>query len=243
MNETFDAYFPELMKHEGGYVDHPRDPGGATKYGITLKTLESWRGRDVTKNEVRQLSRSEAADIYRARYWHAIGGDDLPCGVDAVALDIAVNHGVGRWKQWVPIIKGLAPQDAVRALCERRRRFYRSLNTYPTFGKGWMRRANSVEAWALKWASERSSNEASKPLPKTMKTSKTGGAAILTGAGGAAIVIKEGAEVATQVKDAATDVWALAASVGPWVLLGVAIIGFAGFIWWDRRRKMREHGI
>lgn len=243
MRETFDAYFPRLMEHEGGYVDHPSDPGGATKYGITIKTLGGWRKRPVTKGDVRQLSKSEASEIYRARYWNAIDGDKLQPGVDAVALDIAVNHGVGRWRQWSTIIKGMSPEDAVRALCERRRRFYRSLSTFPTFGKGWMRRANAVETWALDWASEHSTDKLSEPKPKTMTTSTEGGAAVITGAAGAAVVVKEATEAAKQVHEAATDVWSLLASVGPWVALGVVIVGAAAFIWWRRRQRLQEHGV
>lgn len=243
MRETFTAYFPELMKHEGGYVDHPSDPGGATKYGITIGTLAAWRDAPVTKADVRQLTKDEAAKIYRKRYWDAIGGDTLPAGVDAVAMDIAVNHGVGRWKQWMPIIAGLAPVDAVRALCERRRKFYRSLSTFSKFGKGWMRRAGAVEGWALLWAETHAGEKLSEPKPKTMTTSKTGGAAIVIGAAGSAGAIKEAVETTKAATEAASDAWTLAASAGPWVLLAVVVIGAAAFIWWDRRKKMQEHGI
>jgi len=243
MKETFEAYFPELLKHEGGYVDHPSDPGGATKYGITIGTLRDWRATPVTKLDVRNLTKAEAKSIYRARYWDAIDGDKLQPGVDAVAFDIAVNHGVGRWKQWKPIISGLAPVDAVRALCERRRRFYRSLKTFPTFGKGWMRRAGEVESWALLWAETHSTEKLSEAKPKTMTTSTEGGAAIVTGAAGAVVVVKEGVEAAKQAQEVAGDTFALLASVGPWVALGVVIVAAAGFIWWHRRQRLLEHGV
>lgn len=239
MKDTFDAYMPELLKHEGGYVDHPADPGGATKYGITLATLQAWRDRPVSKGDVRQLTKTEASAIYRARYWDEIGGNNLPAGVDAVAFDIAVNHGVGRWRQWAPIARGLSPEDAIRALCERRRRFYRSLKTFPTFGKGWMRRANEVEAWALKWAGEHSTDKPSEARPKTIATSKTANASILAGVAGAAAPATEAINAA---KEAADGVSALMAA-GPWVLLALVVIGAAVFIWLDRKKKLEEHGI
>jgi putative chitinase len=88
-----------------------------------------------------------------------------------------------------------------------------------------------------------STEAATEPTAPSMTTSKTGGAAILTGAGGAAIVAKEGVEAATAIKDATKDAWGLAVSVGPWVLLGVVIIGFAVYIWLERRKKLVEHGL
>lgn len=154
MKDTFAAYFPELLKHEGGYVDHPSDPGGATNMGITIATLREWRGKAVTKQDVKRLTRTEAMAIYRARYWNVIDGDNLRLGVDALAFDIAVNHGVGRWRQWEAIAQELPAYMAVKAICDRRRKFYRSLKTFPTFGTGWMRRANEVEAWAMAKASD-----------------------------------------------------------------------------------------
>lgn len=63
----------EILKHEGGYADHPSDPGGATNMGITHKTLARWRGIDpwwdLPKTEIQGLARSEASAIYKALYW------------------------------------------------------------------------------------------------------------------------------------------------------------------------------
>jgi len=240
MKNTFETYFPELVKHEGGYVDHPQDPGGATKYGITLATLQAFRGPPVTKLDVRNLTLSEAQVIYRQRYWNVINADALPAGVDAVAFDIAVNHGIGRWRQWAPIIDGLAPDDAIRALCERRRRFYRSLKTFSTFGKGWMRRANEVEAWALRWAEKNGAVDgASKAKPKTIVTSKTANASVIAATAGAIAPVTE---AVNQAKAAADGVSAIMAA-GPWVLLALVVIGAAAFIYYERKKKLDQHGI
>ncbi len=152
MKPTFDAYMPELFKHEGGYMDHPRDPGGATNLGITLKTLSDWRGRAVSKHEVRTLKKAEATEIYRANYWNKISGDSLAAGPDAALFDVAVNSGVGRARQWAPLAKGNDAVADVKVICARRRSFFRSLKTFDVFGKGWMRRVNSVEAWCIAWA-------------------------------------------------------------------------------------------
>lgn len=239
MRATFNAYFPELIKHEGGYVDHPKDPGGATNWGITLATLQAARGRPVSKQDVRNLTHVEARSIYRANYWDAIKADDLPAGLDALAFDIAVNHGVGRWRQWVPLTKGLSPQDAIRAITERRRRFYRSLPTFKTFGKGWMRRTDGVEAWALRWAEKHAEDVVSEPKPKTMVTSKTGNVAIGTVIAG---TIAPATEVLKTVKETGDTVSGLI-EAGPWVLLILVIVAACAFIWYDRKRKLDVEGV
>ena len=77
---NFAASLRLTLQFEGGYSDHPADPGGATKYGITQAVLAEWRGRQVSKQEVRDLARSEAEAIYRRNYWDAVGGDELPAG-------------------------------------------------------------------------------------------------------------------------------------------------------------------
>lgn len=106
--ENFAACMAEIIAHEGGYVDHPKDPGGATNMGITIGTLREWRGGPVTKGHVRSLTKREAETIYRARYWNPVRGDDLRAGVDLVALDPAVNSGVRRGVQWLQRAVGVA---------------------------------------------------------------------------------------------------------------------------------------
>ena len=66
---NFERALACVLRHEGGYGDHPADPGGATNFGVTRATLAHHRGRPVTKAEVRALTRAEAAGIYRQRYW------------------------------------------------------------------------------------------------------------------------------------------------------------------------------
>lgn len=66
-----------IIRSEGGYVDHPSDRGGATKYGITLNTLSSWRGKAVSKQDVKDLTEAEARDIYYQRYVVAPSFDQI----------------------------------------------------------------------------------------------------------------------------------------------------------------------
>lgn len=164
--DRFEACLDHVLQHEGGYVDHPRDPGGATNMGITIGTLSDWLGRPATRAEVRDLSRETAAAIYRARYWQAVQGDSLPVGLDLVLFDYAVNSGPGRAVRTLQAVLGVPMDGAIgpvtlsalagrdreqliREVCARRRAFLRSLSTYDAFGRGWERRVAAVEAAAL----------------------------------------------------------------------------------------------
>ena len=165
-SENFETCLQMTLKHEGGYVDHPADPGGATNLGVTRRTLARFRGRAVSKAEVRALTREEAALIYRKYYWDAVHGDALPAGVDAALFDHAVNSGPGAAIKCLQRALGVAvngkmgpatraalrmanPAELVRDLIARRRRFLMRLRTFRTFGRGWMRRVKAVERAAL----------------------------------------------------------------------------------------------
>jgi lysozyme family protein len=166
MERNFERSLALVLKHEGGYVDHPRDPGGATNLGVTLDTLSSWQGRIATKSEVRALTVPQVAPIYRRRYWDAVEGDDLPSGLDYAVFDFAVNSGVSRAARYLQAVLGV-PQDGkigpvtvaaakaadtarvIETLCANRLKFLRDLSTFDTFGKGWTSRVNGVLEDAL----------------------------------------------------------------------------------------------
>ncbi len=143
-----------MFQFEGGYVDNPHDPGGATNLGITLKTLGAWRHKVVTKQDVRNLSKAEATDIYSANYWAPINGDVLPKGVDLMGFDIAVNMGPGRAKKWLDQTNTLPTIERIKKLDALRLGFWRALRTFPVFGRGWLRRESACMALALKMASQ-----------------------------------------------------------------------------------------
>lgn len=167
MKSNFDACLAHTLRYEGSYVDHPADPGGATNYGITFATLKAWRGKPITKADVRALTKVEAGEIYRNKYWNAVRGDDLPKGVDMAVFDWAVNSGPGAAIKALQKTLGLTadgyigavtlrevakadPATLVRSLCDRRGSFFQSLKTFRVFGRGWMRRVTEVKAAALK---------------------------------------------------------------------------------------------
>ncbi|MDB5510264.1 MAG: hypothetical protein JWL93_2733 [Hyphomicrobiales bacterium] len=163
---NFDACLRLTLRHEGGYADHPDDPGGATNLGVTRATLAAWRGHGVRREDVRALERTEAGAIYRRLYWDEVRGDDLPAGLDAVMFDHAVNSGpraavVALQKSLRVTVDGRLGPATLRAaraahtkiligdLCARRRRFLARLKTFRSFGRGWTRRVADVESRAL----------------------------------------------------------------------------------------------
>jgi lysozyme family protein len=168
MRSTFDKVMPHVFLTEGGYVDHPNDPGGATNLGITFAVLQKWRGHKISKQNVRDLNKPEARLIYKAWYWDKIKLDQMPAGVDWAVFDFSINSGPSR------AVKGLqtalnvtsdgvlgpitmsrlatkAPKDIVHGITLYRRAFVRRLRNYPTFKRGWERRITRVhdEASAL----------------------------------------------------------------------------------------------
>ena len=163
---TFERCLVQILSHEGGFVDHPKDPGGATNMGITHRTLSAWRGHPVTKDDVRLMDREEAAAIYRANYWRPLGCDNLPAGVALHVFDFGVNAGVSRSAKLIQRIAGveadgkvgpktiaaigkLDPAMVIAQFTAGRMDHYRALSTWSTFGKGWTRRTLETEAAAL----------------------------------------------------------------------------------------------
>ena len=165
MTDFFDVCFEFLLREEGGYVDHPDDPGGATNMGITLRTLRrqgTWadadKDGDVDANDVRLLTRAGAAAVYRADYWLATGCHLLPNPFALALFDGAVNMG--------PVTAATMLQAALKAhpdgvigtktaqmahiapiraaldeYAARRTWYYATRPRFPAFGLGWLRRA------------------------------------------------------------------------------------------------------
>ena len=166
---NFDPCMDFVLRYEGGYVNHPRDPGGPTNLGITQRVLSAWLKRPASIADVKSLSVDVAKQIYRAKYWMEVFGDDLPGGVDLAMVDWAVNGGPGKAVRDLQHVLGVTvdgaigsethgaianqrPEFIIRALCDRRMAFYQSLGTWDVFGRGWTARADAVRATALQMA-------------------------------------------------------------------------------------------
>ncbi len=174
MRNLFGQILPLVLKHEGGYANHPKDPGGATMKGVTQATYSSWRRRSgKPERSVKNITEAELRAIYRRDYWDKVKGDSLFAGVDYATFDAAVNSGPGRGARWLQKAVGakadgavgpntlkamktttLSPAKIVKAICRTRRSFLQSLRTWSTFGRGWSRRVADVEAEGVRMAME-----------------------------------------------------------------------------------------
>jgi lysozyme family protein len=171
--DRFAHIMTTVLECEGGYVNNPFDNGGPTNFGITHKDLAAWRGAaSVTPAEVKAMTKVEAVEIYRKRYWGRICGDRLPPPVDFVVMDGAVNHGVSGMLRLLETAVGLSMSDTLSeadlvaiaaranndkaavelavALAEARKKRYLGHEDAAHFINGWRNRLNAVMAAALK---------------------------------------------------------------------------------------------
>lgn len=166
MKENFWKAFAAVLKHEGGYVNHPLDPGGMTNLGVTRAAWQSWTGRKVAEDEMRALTPEDVSEFYRRRYWDAIRGDELPSGVDYAMFDAAVNSGPARAIRWaqavarvdqdgkigaktLEAVKAADPEKFIEAYCSQRLGFMKRLPIWKTFGRGWRTRVTDVQIAAV----------------------------------------------------------------------------------------------
>lgn len=152
---NFEKCHAVTAKWEGGWSDHPADPGGKTMYGITEAVYHAWlKSQGKAKRSVRYITKAEAKKIFRANYWDAVNAERLAPGVDLATYDAAVNSGPGRAKQWLMASIGGPDEQTVKNICKKRLSFVQGLSTWKTFGKGWLNRITDIEATGVKWALE-----------------------------------------------------------------------------------------
>jgi lysozyme family protein len=154
-----------VLAAEGGFVDHPRDPGGRTNMGITQRAYDDWQAYlGADRRDVIDITAREVDQIYRVRYWDAVRGDALPAGLAYVVFDAGVNSGPARAVKWLQAAVGVAvdgicgPQTlaavqtcdtaaAIRAICAARLAYCRQLATWSDFGSGWTARISRLTRW------------------------------------------------------------------------------------------------
>lgn len=170
--QNFAPALAHVLVHEGGFANHPKDPGGATMKGVTQAVYDAWlERRGLLLRSVQKIEPAELEDIYRRQYWATIKGDKLPDGIDYVVFDGAVNSGPGQAVKWLQRALGTVKVDgmigeatlaAVEAypdhdqlialIIGRRLAFLKALKTWPTFGGGWTRRVTQVKQIGQAWA-------------------------------------------------------------------------------------------
>ena len=166
MQDNYEHCLEMILHHEGGYVNHPKDPGGETNLGVTKRVYEEWGGeKDMT-----DLLVEDVAPIYQKNYWDRCKCDDLPSGLDLCVFDFAVNAGPSRSAKFLQrligttVDGGIGPntlkavdnyveevglETAIEDYQSSRQEYYESLGTFDTFGRGWTRRVEETTSSAL----------------------------------------------------------------------------------------------
>ena len=166
MQVNYDKCLETILHHEGGYVNHPKDPGGETNLGVTKKVYQEHGG---TK-DMKDLLVEDVAPIYKKGYWDKMKCDDIPSGLDLCLFDFGVNAGPGRAAKFLQsmigttVDGGIGPNtlakleeyirengehEAVNKYQEMRQKYYENLSTFATFGRGWTRRVQETTKLAL----------------------------------------------------------------------------------------------
>ena len=160
-----------ILHHEGGYVNHPKDPGGETNLGVTKRVYEEWcMSNDLIQKEMKDLEVADVGPIYKENYWDRVKGDDLPAGLNLCVFDFGVNAGPGRAAKYLQALVGttvdggIGPntlkcveeyvdeyglQETIEAYQKDRQRYYEDLSTFETFGRGWTRRVEETTNSAI----------------------------------------------------------------------------------------------
>jgi lysozyme family protein len=164
MQGNFKECLELVLKAEGGWVNHPSDPGGETNLGVTKRVWEEWVGHPV--ESLKKLTKDEVAPLYEQKYWRPCYGEILPRGLDFVVFSMGVNAGPGRSVKLLqqsigcvpdgvigPTTRGLISTSNTATLIakfsETRREYYRALKNFPIFGRGWVNRCDKEEQKAL----------------------------------------------------------------------------------------------
>jgi len=161
MQSNYDKCLKAILHHEGGYVNHPKDPGGETNLGVTKRVYVEHGG---TK-DMKELTVEDVAPIYKKGYWDKMKGDDLPGGLDLCVFDFGVNAGPGRSAKYLQTMigtvadGGIGPntlkavnayvsehgiEKSIENFQEARQGYYEKLSTFETFGRGWTRRVTET---------------------------------------------------------------------------------------------------
>jgi lysozyme family protein len=245
---SYDAALARLLAHEGGYSNHPSDPGGPTNFGITIYDYRKYVKSDATAADVRAMKVGDAKAIYRTKYWDALRCNDLSAGLDYAIFDYGVNSGIARAAKVLRRICGIADgdritdaaltlitkrdaADLITRLCDERLAFLQSLRTWPVFGVGWGRRVAEVKAAALAMATssavalptKQAQGRGVVPLPSGAQKGVTGG------------VVAAGAATAHQAAQSGASVPTLVFLITAALL--VASLAWFAFHWWQKRKQ------
>ncbi len=245
---SYDEALARLLAHEGGYSNHPSDPGGPTNFGITIYDYRKYLKPNATAADVRTMKVEDAKAIYRSKYWDAMRCGELAPGVDYCIFDYGVNSGTGRAPKvlqrlirapvtgriddaTVRLARAHDSKRLIADICDERLAFLQSLSTWRVFGNGWGRRVREVRAAALAMAARAGAEtgQTTLPSPSTGKGAVPASKTVPAGAAGA--VVAAGGAAALQSNEPVVIVLLIAATIG------IAVGAFAFWRWWRKRRQ------
>jgi lysozyme family protein len=173
MNLNWDKSFDMVVAHEGGFTNDQRDKGnhlpdgreGCTMWGCTQAVWEKYVGHEVTQDDMKALKKEDVKPVYKRDYWDAVRGDDLPTGVDYAVFDFAINAGPAAARKMIQRALGVNPDGAIgpatmkaiqdadgkelmQKFSDAKTSFYKSLDNFPVYGKGWLKRVADVQTAA-----------------------------------------------------------------------------------------------
>lgn len=254
MQSNFERAYRWILQHEGGYVNHPKDPGGATNKGVTQKTYDAYRaGLGMPKQSVREIGNPEVRAIYENQYSIPIWFNRLPEGLDYALFDFAVHSGPARAVRFLQRVIGVRAdgvmgnitmsalrdkdiEQIIAQLCDDRLAFLRRLKTWRTFGKGWGKRVALVRRRALEMAAGvevcsidgvacPGKGYGEQKITATIADNKTAAVGLM-GAAGAAL---------EQVAEVKYGILSVFDNVPSWVWLVLVAAMFGALIWRQRR--------
>lgn len=215
---------------EGGWSNHPADPGGKTMFGVTEATWVRFRKKmGMAIKSIRSITRQDAEHLFFVEFWQAAGCEGLADGVDLATYDASVNSGVSRGRKW--LLASLDPENrndlTVKNICRRRLSFVQALKNWKTFGRGWGRRIADIQAKGVAWALIATADApvAAQQLEreagdKKATSKKQGAAGVGTGTlGGGTITVEQTNHTA---------------QAGDWLMsgIGVLLVAAAAYLLW-----------
>ena len=158
---------PFIQSHEGGFCNHPKDPGGCTNKGVTLGTYQQFFGKNKTVEDLKKITDEEWNHIFKTGFWDKVKADEIQDqSVANIIVDWAYNSGAGRaikeiqkvleipvdgvfGPKTLEAINSREPKELFSKLHTARENYYRGLKNFPTFGRGWLNRLNSIKYGSL----------------------------------------------------------------------------------------------
>lgn len=200
---------------EGGYVNHPKDPGGPTDRGVTQATYDAWRKkRGLALKPVKGISATEAEQLFFDEFWSPINGERLAIGVDLATYDGSVNSGVSRGLKWLHASVGGSDVQTIKNICAKRLGFMQSLKIWKSFGKGWGRRVADIQAKAIAWSLAATAAPSVVAEQMSAEAAKKDAVARRQSAGSVASSVGSGTTVISSSSQQAVD----------WTLTGIGVV-------------------